>query len=70
MRKSFETQLAQEWNIHNSELFELNENGNYKISAVDRAWAYYQLYEAVGELKMEMLRLFSSMLDKLNSYVI
>lgn len=70
MRKSFENQLAQEWNIQNPELFEVNEKGDYKIIAVDRAWAYYQLYEAVDELKSEILKLFSSLLDKLKRYVI
>jgi hypothetical protein len=50
MRKSFENQLSQEWNIRDPEMFELNEKGNYKFGAVDRVWAYYQLYEAVLNL--------------------
>ena len=70
MRKSFENQLSQEWNIQNPEMFELNEKGNYKIGAVARALAYYQLYEAVAELKRNIFKLFSAMLDKLKRYVI
>jgi len=70
MRKSFENQLSQEWNINNPEMFELNEKRNYKISAVDREWAYYQLHEAVDELKSGILKLFSSLLDKIKMYVI
>lgn len=70
MRKSFESQLAKEWNIQNPELFELNEKGNYKIRAVDRVWAYYKLNKAVDDLKCIIFKLFSSMLDKLKIYMI
>lgn len=64
MRLEFEKHLAEQWMIYNPEMFELNEKGNYKIGAVDRAWAYYQLYEAVAELKRYLLKLFSNTLDK------
>lgn len=70
MRVEFEKQLTQQWNIHDPKLFELNVKGNYKISAVDREWAYYQLYVAVDDLKNKILKLFSNILDKLKAFVI